>query len=1165
MRWWAGCMLLICLLASCHDRAPETLFKRVPSAVSGIRFANTITENDTIHILAIEYLYNGGGVAVGDFNNDGLSDVFFTGNQVSNRLYLNRGKLVFEDVTLTAGLYANVSWHTGVALVDINQDGWLDIYVCAAIHKDSADRGNKLYVHQGLNPDGIPVFKEQAAVYGIADRGHSHMAAFFDYDRDGDLDLYVLSYTLDKEIPLVYRTKVNDGSSPTNDQLYQNNGDGTFSNVTQAAGILCEGYGLGLAITDINRDGWPDIYVSNDYMTNDLLYMNNHDGTFTNQIRERIKHQSEFSMGNDVGDINNDGLPDIITLDMLPEGNLRKKTTIAGPTYTRYLNNEKYGYQYQYMRNMLQLNNGDGTFSEIGQLAGIYQTEWSWSPLLADVDNDGYKDLLITNGFPKDVTDRDFGNYRSGTAGRISNLSMLLDSIPVVKVSNYAFHNNGDLTFTNVTNAWGLQVPTFSNGAAYADLDNDGDLDYIVNNLNEEAFLYENRLYNEDERIMPTNFLRIQLVGNAGNRHGLGARLAVYYNHGQIQYAEHSVYRGYLSTVEPVVHMGLGFSFQADSLQIIWPDGAIEWQYNIPAGNLTLRQAAAHKPPPPVAELPVQPCFTDARTATQIQYVHQEDDKVDFNVQRTLAHKFTQFGPGAAVGDVNGDGRDDVYITGAAGKASVFYIQRRDGTFYKRIQPATGAEALGALFFDADQDGDQDLYVVNGSYEWEAGDAHYQDVLYKNYGGWFAADAEALPAMSVSGACVRAADFDADGDLDLFVGGRVVPWQFPITPESMILENQGGRFTNVTARVAPQLTQVGMVTDALWSDFNNDGAVDLMVVGEYMPITFFMNTGGHLERQDTTGLAHLKGRWNSLIGGDFDHDGDTDYIVGNIGLNNYYHTSPGQPVKVFARDFDDNGSIDPIIACYIKVEDGSMQLCPAHFWDDMMVLSPRFRKQFSRYKEYGRVTMAELLSAEDLADCLVLETNYAASSYVENLGHGSFRMQALPTPAQFAPVLGMVPTDVNGDGHLDVVMIGNDYGNEIFAGRYDAFNGEILLGNGAGHFRVTQEPSGFTVRGDAKALVQLFVPHQSLILATQNRDSLCVFKQPLTNTLFTPQPDDCAIVFAWPDGTQQKTELYYGAGYLSQSSRTCLIPTGIQSMVVIDYKNNKRKVPVSAQ
>src|SRR5579859_2307136 len=818
---------------SCN-RAPKTLFRLVPQKESGIRFENTIQESDSFNILTYEYIYNGGGVGIGDFNNDGLQDIFFCGNMVPNKLYLNSGALKFKDITDIAHVNVAGKWNSGVSIVDINNDGWLDIYVTATMHKDSASRKNMLFVNRGNDASGVPVFDEQAAKYIIDYGGYNVMSAFLDYDRDGDLDLYILTNVKINNKPTTYREKIVDGSSPNNDKLFRNNGDGTFTDVTLKAGIKEEGFGLGLAVADFNRDGWPDIYVSNDYLANDILYLNQRDGTFTNETQRLVPHQSQFSMGNDAADFNNDVLPDILTLDMLPENNFRKKTTISTKSYQTYLNNDRFGYQYQYVRNMLQLNNGLNNgikFSDIGQMAGVYQTEWSWSPLFADFDNDGWKDLLVTNGFPKDITDKDFANYRNDV-GTIATTRMLLDSIPVVKIPHYAFKNNGDLTFTDASETWGLNVMSFSNAAAFADLDNDGDLDYIVSNINDPAFLFENQLNNSSEKQSPA-FLKIKFSGSPSNRNGIGAHATISCS-GQLQYQENSVYRGFLSSVEPVLHFGLGNFSKVDSLLIEWPDGNTQVVKN-PAIRQTLivdyRNASPKELYWPKLNVINKPIFEELKGKGSITYEHTEEDVIDFNNQRIIPHKFSQNGPGIAIGDVDHNGLEDVVIGASAGHATTLIRQKKDGSFSAPGTlgvPGKSQEDTGLLLFDADSDGDLDLLAASGGAIFNSRRECYQPRLYLNDGkGNFSQHRESLPQLNSIGSCVRAADFDGDGDLDLFIGGRVSTSGYPLAGESLLLLNDHGVFKNVTESLAKGLSHAGMVTDALWSDFDDDGKVDL--------------------------------------------------------------------------------------------------------------------------------------------------------------------------------------------------------------------------------------------------------------------------------------------------------------------------------------------------
>jgi hypothetical protein len=1163
--------LLLCYILAACDKPSPTLFKLLPADKTGITFTNAIEESDTFNILTHEYIYNGGGVGVADFNNDGLQDVLFAGNVVPNRLYLNKGNLKFDDITSAAGINVSGRWNSGIAVVDINNDGWMDVYITATMKKDSMARRNMLFINKGLNKNGIPTFENQAAGYGIEDTGYSVASAFFDYDRDGDLDLYVLINQRLENLPTNYRPKMVHGESPNNDHLYRNNGDGTFTNVSTQAGISIEGFGLGLAISDFNTDGWPDIYVSNDYLSNDILYINNRDGTFQNRIAEFIGHQSQFSMGNDAADINNDGLPEIITLDMLPETNSRKKTTIGNKSYLNYINNQKFNYEYQYVRNMLHLNNGLNhgvQFSEIGQLSGIYQTEWSWSPLFADFDNDGNKDLVVTNGFPKDITDKDFANYRADV-GNVASNTQLIDSIPVVKIQKYVFKNNGDLTFKDVTTDWGLNQPSFSNGAAFADLDNDGDLDYLVSNINDPAFIYENTLYSpgESEKSIKNNFLRVKIKGKAPNINGIGTKITLHYNHGKEQYYEHFIYRGFLSSVENIAHFGLSEIALIDSMVVAWPDGQFQLLKDVKVNQVVQLEYHPNYTPPATQINKPQSLLMDVTKNLGTIYRHEEEDKIDFNLQRTLPHKFTQAGPGICVGDINNDRLEDFIVGGSSDKPTTIFTQKSNGTFSQSNGLSYNNKSVdveGMLLFDADDDLDNDLYVVSGSIE-SSDSVTYLDNLFLNDGkGKFLVSKDALPAMYSSGSCVRAADYDADGDLDLFVGGRIIPGKYPLPTKSYVLKNEKGKFTDVTNQVCPGLIKAGMITDALWSDFDADGKVDLIIVGEFMPITFYKNSGEHLVKVQNSGIDQFKGLWNSLTAGDYDLDGDIDYVVGNLGLNNGYQVSTNFPLKVFAKDFDGNGSVDPVIACFIResMASNEKKLYPIHFWDELNSQSPKFRNKFSRYRQYGKSTIEQLLSPEDLKGALILEANHLATSYIENLGNGKFKLITLPTLVQIAPVNGMVSDDINGDGVTDILMIGNDYGNEVFTGRFDAFTGLILTGDGKGSFSVVpSEKSGFYVKHDAKALVRISRKKNDLYLATQNKDSLKVFARTtdVKSFTFAPEVNDIGAELLFENGRKERLEFYFGSGYLSQSSRKVRIPKGVKELTIINSAGKTRK------
>ena len=1176
-------LLLSLFTISCKEK---TLFTQLTPEDTGIAFANRIAESDSLNILTFEYIYNGGGVAMGDFNNDNLTDIYFTGNTIANKLYLNNTKngesLHFEDITQKAGVSGENRWSSGVALVDINNDNLLDIYVCATSKKLASERANMLYINQGVGKDGVPTFKEMANDYGIADTTHTTNATFFDYDNDGDLDLYlVVNEMQDSRFPNKYQEKGTITVSRKSDRLYRNSPKDNhpyFQDVSKEAGIFDDAFGLGINITDINQDGWKDIYVTNDFLTNDLLYINNKNGTFTERAKEYFKHTSYSAMGNDVSDINNDGLMDIIAVDMMPETNYRKKMMTPANSYSTYQNNERFDYQFQYPRNTLQLNQGKNpatgqpVFSEIGLLAGVAQTDWSWTPMVTDFDNDGYRDIVITNGFPRDITDQDFLAYRN----EVNNLmpkSSLLEYVPTVKLNNFAFQNKGknssSIQFEDVSEQWGITKPSSSSGAAYADLDNDGDLDYVVNNINDSASVYQNNAM----QIKPeeSNFLRVKFKGNVTNTGGIGAFLEIKYGNSQKQVYEHSPYRGYLSTVEPIAHFGLGKTKKITQLKVVWGNGKTQILNDIKANQVIIVEEKNAIPALPAVQLAKEnQFFTDVSEKLNVIYKHEENDIIDFNVQKLLPHKFSQYGPAIAVGDVNGDGIEDMFVGGANQHKGKFLIQNKDGKF-DVIDLLLGKESLekitedmGVLLFDAENDGDLDLYIVSGSYEFQVDSPSLQDKLYINDGkGHFEWNEKALPKFLKSGSCVKATDYDHDGDLDLFVGGRVEPSAYPKAVSSYILRNDKGNFTDVTAQVAPQLKNIGLVCDALWTDYDNDGWQDLVLAGEFMPITFIKNNQGKsFTQSQNLSIANKIGWWNSLTAGDFDNDGDMDYIAGNLGINTLFQATDEQPVSVYAKDFNNDGFFDAIPTVFYKDLEGKYKEFPYNTRDDLAKQFVQTRQRFPNYAKFSEATINEILKPEELKDALILKANWMKSSYIENKGNGIFEIKELPIQAQFAPIFGMIAQDFDHDGNLDVLISGNDFSAEVSVGRNDGLNGLLLKGKGNGTFEaISLVKSGFCVVGDAKSLVKIINPKgQLLTVSSQNRNKLKFFEYHFPVKTIPLKSNEMTVILKLKNGKIRREEIGYGSSFLSQSAHNLTLTSDILSAEIIDVKGAKRLI-----
>lgn len=1184
----AFCFLAISILSfSCQQH--NELFRLISPDHSGITFNNKIVETDSLNPINETNIYNGGGVGIGDFNNDGLQDIYFTGNLVPNKLYLNEGDMKFKDITQASGVAGEGKWSKGIAVIDINNDGWMDMYVCVSMDKNPERRKNILYINQGLDKNHIPVFKDEAAEYGLDDTTHSTMANFFDYDNDGDLDMYlVVNQILPNVNPAMFKPKITDGSFPSTGRLYRNDMNASlnhpfFTNVTKEAGLTIEGYGHAATIADINKDGWKDIFVTNDFLSSDLLYINNHDGTFTDKSTTYFKHTSANGMGQDIVDINNDGLSDIVELDMNPEDNYRKKMMMGSNNYQTFLFYTNYGVQTQYVRNSLQVNLGprvnandsigDPIFSDAGYFSGIAETDWSWTPLVADFDNDGLRDIIITNGFPKDITDHDFIALRQKSSP-LTPVSAMLAEIPEVKLHNYAFRNNGNCNFNNITYEWGLEKPSFSNGAAYADLDNDGDLDMIVNNIDDEAFVYENTLM--DSRPEDKHYLTITLKGDEKNINGLGAWIELYYGNQQQVY-EQTPYRGYLSSIEINPHFGLDSSM-IDSIIIKWPDGNKQVVKNVSADQ-TLKidkKNTNEKYSWDENVFARKSLFKDVTDSLGIHYSHSQIEYIDFNIQKLIPHQFSAYGPPLASGDVNGDGLDDIIVGGNSSFGSTLLLQQPNGSFLQKtlILPNDKIDAqyqeMGTVLFDADGDGDPDLYVGRGGYQSKPHSVGYQDQFYINDGkGIFTLDTLALPSNFTSTSCVRATDYDKDGDLDLFIAGRVEPWNYPKPVSGFIFRNDSkdGRikFTDVTGQAAKDLTNIGLISDGLFTDFDNDGWPDLVLAGEWRPVTFLKNNKGIFKNiTASTGIANQVGWWTSIVSGDFDNDGDIDYVVGNLGKNSFYKASEKYPVSVYAKDFDNTGNYSAFLSSFIPAsqEDTVKKEFPVHNRDDVIKQMIRLRAKYSDYKSYSNVTMDSFFTKEQLADALILKANNFNSCYCRNDGDGKFTLVPLPFMAQLSALNGMIADDFDGDGNLDIAINTNDFGADLVSGRYDALNGLVLKGNGKGSFTPQSiRESGIFIPGNGKAFIKLRGENgKYLLAASQNRGPLKVFELKQHTSNIPLQPNEVSAEVIFKNGSKQRREFYYGSSFNSQSARFVSINQNVSSVTITDSYGATRQI-----
>jgi len=1063
---------------STDETSSKTLFSLIPTDSSGVNFENNIKENLYFNFINYPYVYNGAGVATADFNNDGFVDIYITSNQNSNKLYLNKGNFEFEDITESAGVSDAIGWTSGVSIIDINNDGWMDIYISkSGSLKNNTQRENKLFINQKNN-----TFKESAAEWKLNDPSYSTQAYFFDMDKDGDLDMYLVNHRVDfKNTLIITKNNTRKFSAYTSDKLYRNDGS-FFTDITQKSGILNNAWGLSASIGDFNNDGWPDIYVCNDFLEPDMLYLNNKNATFTDKITSGLNHISYNSMGSDFADINNDLLPDLMVVEMAAQDHIRSKSNMASMSSQNFNLMVANNYHHQYMVNTLQLNKGNGQFSDIAQLSGVSKTDWSWAPLLADYDNDGHKDLIITNGILKDLSNKDARKKLKSniSKGHKMSLDEALGILPSNKISNYAFKNDGELGFTNTTEQWGLHTKTQSNGIAYADFDNDGDLDIIINNINNKTQIYKNN--------SSQNFIQLRLTGNKNNRNAIGSKISIR-TKSNTQYQELYTSRGYLSSIQNIVHFGLGVDSKVEELKIDWSNGKTSVFKNIQA-NQILKINEINASNNSHSSSKKTPVFNPVSLGKiGVDYHHSEKQVDDYKSQILLPHSQSKNGPFITKGDVNGDGLEDFYIGGAANQTGVLYLQNNDGKF-KRQQTNTWTEDkkyedLGVLFFDADNDLDLDLYIVSGSSEFPHKDALFQDRLYINDGqGNFIKSKNALPKTRISGQIVQAGDIDNDGDLDLFIGGRIIPDKYPYAPESVILINENGKFSNKTQNIAPSLKNIGMVTGASFSDYDKDGDLDLIVVGEWMPITIFNNKNGKLTKTTIESFKNTQGLWFSLAATDIDNDGDIDYFAGNLGLNTKYKASIKKPFHVYCKDYDNNGSYDIVLTNNYKG-----LLVPVRGKECSSQQMPFLETKFTDYQSFAEASLSDIYGEQHLNNALHLEVKMLESVFIENLGDGHFKLKTLPKEVQISPIMDFEFIRYPEQEKKMIIAIGNHYDAEVETVRYDASYGSVLSYSNNEFIVESNNNTGFITKGNAKSIDRIKTKKRELLIIGNNNSA----------------------------------------------------------------------------
>ena len=1086
-------ILIATIISSCNPSKRELSsnelkagFELLSSEQTGIDFNNSIKESKFFNQYFYSQIYIGSGVAIGDINNDGLSDIFFAGSQEADKLYINKGDFKFEDITKKSKILKNPGWSWGVTMADVNSDGYLDIYVSRNGNSlDPKKRKNQLFIN---NKD--LTFTESADAFGIADMGFSSQAIFFDMDNDGDLDMYQVNQPADKKLFLINKIPKKDYSF-FRDKIYRNE-NGKFVDVSKEVGISRDfAYGLSVNASDFNNDGWIDLYVANDYAEPDFMYYNNGDGTFKNVINEKLKHITQLSMGSDTGDINNDGNIDLITTDMTPEDHYRSKTNMASMSTERFESLVKAGAHRQYMSNALQINTGSGSFYDIANIAGISSTDWSWASLLVDLDNDGWKDIIVSNGIKKDVDNNDHRSLlnKLNSETTAEELYELSKNAPSQPISNYAFKNNNGFKFEKISKEWGFDTPSFSSGMAYGDLDNDGDLDVVVNNMEQPAFVYKNKATG--------NFLKIKLQGHHKNKFGFGVKAKINHSN-KIQVSENIVTRGFFSSVEPGIFFGLGNDDKVDLIEIIWPDGKVNYFENIKANETitAIYSKAEAKRPNTLKRKTLLSKINPANIG--LEYIHKENEYNDFVEEILLPHKLSTNGPFSVTADVNGDNLEDVFIGGASGQEGVLFLQTVEGKFERsKSKPWAvdkNSEDLGALFFDLDGDGDQDLYVTSGGSEFKQGNKLLKDRVYINDGlGSFSKNNNVIPNISKSTQTVKASDIDADGDLDLFIGTRLISGKYTFPATSYILINEKGILKKASEDIAPDLTNIGMVTDAVFSDIDNDGDQDLLIVGEWMEIKILENSNGIFsDSSKKFGITdNSRGIWWSITKNDLDNDGDDDYILGNLGKNNKFKATKEHPFKVYANDFDGNGTNDVVLAKYYK--DGYVPMRGRECTTQQM---PYVGKKFKDFHSFASSKLIDILPEETVEQAVIYEISNFESVILIN-DNGKLTTVKLPMHAQTSPIKNSLVDDFNDDGFKDLLLVGNHYGVEVETVRYDAGYGSLFLGDGKNKFRfISPAESGVNIPTDSRTISTLKTKKNGkMYLITNNNDSLALFKK----------------------------------------------------------------------